>query len=168
MTDNEQQDNLAGMTDFKRSWRAYGRAAWGILWAAFRLVLLPLAVFLLFGLAVLQIFFAFDMIFDIEWLLWGYCFLAIGNLFAVGGIFWGRKYWRIASVVLWVLLNCGMMFLAQNYGRMTETMMKDICLDDGGVWDGAEKRCRHDCLTWNERDGCVPLEKMKVEKVRAK
>ncbi len=42
------------------------------------------------------------------------------------------------------------------------------CLENGGVWDGAEKRCRYDCLTWNERDGCVPLEKMKVEKVRAK
>lgn len=33
----------------------------------------------------------------------------------------------------------------------------DNCLDGGGVWDGAEKRCRHDCLTWNEKDGCVAL-----------
>ncbi|MCM1324651.1 MAG: hypothetical protein NC218_11060 [Acetobacter sp.] len=31
------------------------------------------------------------------------------------------------------------------------------CLDTGGVWDGNEKRCRQDCLTWNEVDGCVPL-----------
>ena len=31
------------------------------------------------------------------------------------------------------------------------------CLDNGGVWDGAAARCRCDCLTWNEEDGCVPL-----------
>ena len=31
------------------------------------------------------------------------------------------------------------------------------CLDNGGVWDGAAARCRCDCLTWNEKDGCVPL-----------
>ncbi len=33
------------------------------------------------------------------------------------------------------------------------------CIDVGGVWDNVEKRCRYDCLTWNEEDGCVPLEK---------
>lgn len=31
------------------------------------------------------------------------------------------------------------------------------CLDNGGVWDGVAARCRCDCLTWNEEDGCVPL-----------
>ena len=31
------------------------------------------------------------------------------------------------------------------------------CIDNGGVWDGAAVRCRCDCLTWNEEDGCVPL-----------
>lgn len=36
--------------------------------------------------------------------------------------------------------------------------MRDICLDDGGVWDGREMRCRRDCLAWNVVDGCIPLE----------
>lgn len=30
-----------------------------------------------------------------------------------------------------------------------------ICHDDGGVWDYSENRCRFDCLTWNNIDGCV-------------
>lgn len=30
---------------------------------------------------------------------------------------------------------------------------KDICLDDGNVWDYEENRCRKDCLTWNDKYG---------------
>ena len=30
-----------------------------------------------------------------------------------------------------------------------------ICHDDSGVWDYNEHRCRFDCLTWNDTDGCV-------------
>lgn len=32
------------------------------------------------------------------------------------------------------------------------------CLDTGGVWDGDEKRCRKDCLTWNEVNGCIHMD----------
>lgn len=31
------------------------------------------------------------------------------------------------------------------------------CVSDGKVWDDSQKICRDDCLTWNEKDGCVPL-----------
>ncbi len=34
---------------------------------------------------------------------------------------------------------------------------KDICFDDGNVWDYAENRCRKDCLTWNSKYGCVQM-----------
>lgn len=35
---------------------------------------------------------------------------------------------------------------------------KDSCLDSGLVWDGEQKRCRNDCLTWRLDTGCVPLQ----------
>lgn len=28
-------------------------------------------------------------------------------------------------------------------------------MDFGNVWDGDEKRCRKDCLTWNKVNGCI-------------
>lgn len=31
------------------------------------------------------------------------------------------------------------------------------CLDDGGIWDGHNKQCRHDCAAWNEKEGCIPM-----------
>ncbi len=32
------------------------------------------------------------------------------------------------------------------------------CIDNGGVWDYNQKRCRNDCLTWKRKFGCIPLE----------
>ncbi|MBO4285324.1 MAG: hypothetical protein J5895_03735 [Alphaproteobacteria bacterium] len=40
------------------------------------------------------------------------------------------------------------------------------CLsEEGGVWDDKQKMCRQDCLTWNKKDGCVP---MTEENIKAK
>ena len=43
---------------------------------------------------------------------------------------------------------------------------KDMCLDDGNVWDYDEDRCREDCLLWNDKYGCVQMtpEHVKVMK----
>ena len=32
-----------------------------------------------------------------------------------------------------------------------------FCAQMNQVWDGDEKRCRDDCLVWNEANGCVYL-----------
>ena len=33
---------------------------------------------------------------------------------------------------------------------------ESICADNGYVWDEDRQECRDDCLTWNEKEGCVP------------
>lgn len=40
----------------------------------------------------------------------------------------------------------------------------DVCLDAGKVWDYEQKICRDDCLTWNDKIGCVPITKENIEK----
>ena len=32
------------------------------------------------------------------------------------------------------------------------------CAEDGKVWDYNEKRCRDDCLAWNEVNGCIYMD----------
>lgn len=39
----------------------------------------------------------------------------------------------------------------------------DSCLDNGLVWDYGEKTCRDDCLSYNEVDGCIPLEEVEEQ-----
>lgn len=39
----------------------------------------------------------------------------------------------------------------------------DSCFDTGGVWDYNERRCREDCLKWNEAYGCIKLTPEQVE-----
>lgn len=59
------------------------------------------------------------------------------------------------SVILVVLCLAGLngfTFLKQN-----------SCLDDGNVWDYKEKRCREDCLAWNEINGCIKLTEEQVK-----
>ncbi len=38
-----------------------------------------------------------------------------------------------------------------------ETLKKDICLDDGHVWDDKEKRCRPECIALDDDGNCVAL-----------
>lgn len=40
----------------------------------------------------------------------------------------------------------------------------DSCLDQGLVWDYEQRICRDDCLTWNKREGCVPITDENIEK----
>lgn len=39
-----------------------------------------------------------------------------------------------------------------------------FCLDIGKIYDPVQKICRDDCLTWNEKIGCVPITKENIEK----
>ncbi len=34
---------------------------------------------------------------------------------------------------------------------------KANCLDLGKIYDSEQKICRDDCLTWDEKIGCVPI-----------
>ena len=39
------------------------------------------------------------------------------------------------------------------------------CLsEENGVWDDEQKICRQDCLTWNKKDGCVPVTEENIKK----
>ncbi len=67
-----------------------------------------------------------------------------------------RFLYAVLFVIVSVLVT---IFLRGDFGELSVYEQKDICLDDGGVWDGREMRCRRDCLAWNEVDGCIPLEK---------
>ncbi|MBE6453011.1 MAG: hypothetical protein E7012_05945 [Alphaproteobacteria bacterium] len=42
------------------------------------------------------------------------------------------------------------------------------CLDIGGVWDGTEKRCRNDCLTWRKDYGCIKFTPQQIECAKSK
>ena len=56
--------------------------------------------------------------------------------------------WLIVAILAYEAYSC------------TNTFLEiDSCLDSGkGVWDYDQKRCRHDCLKWTEREKCIPLD----------
>ena len=41
---------------------------------------------------------------------------------------------------------------------------KANCLDLGKIYDPEQKICRDDCLTWDEKIGCVPITKTNILK----
>ncbi len=43
-------------------------------------------------------------------------------------------------------------------------VMKMVCLDGGEIYDPEQKICRSDCLTWDEKIGCVPITKENIFK----
>ena len=58
-------------------------------------------------------------------------------------------------VLLFVLGALSIFFVLFFYSLATPQY---VCLDDGKVWDGKEQRCRDDCLTWNEVNGCIYMD----------
>lgn len=38
------------------------------------------------------------------------------------------------------------------------------CLDLGKIYDPEQKICRDDCLTWDEKIGCVPITEENIRK----
>lgn len=43
---------------------------------------------------------------------------------------------------------------------------KAYCLDMGKIYDPIQKICRDDCLTWDNKTGCVPKTEENVEKTK--
>ena len=41
---------------------------------------------------------------------------------------------------------------------------KAYCLDVGKIFDPIQKICRDDCLTWDEKYGCIPITEENIEK----
>ena len=41
---------------------------------------------------------------------------------------------------------------------------KAHCLDIGKIYDPVQKICRDDCLTWDDKQGCVPITKENIAK----
>lgn len=41
---------------------------------------------------------------------------------------------------------------------------KAHCLDIGKIYDPVQRICRDDCLTWDDKIGCVPITKENIEK----
>lgn len=39
--------------------------------------------------------------------------------------------------------------------EISDELNKIDCLEVGKVWDGEQKICRTDCVTWNKEQGCV-------------
>ena len=42
--------------------------------------------------------------------------------------------------------------------------MKMGCLDIGQIYDPVQKKCRSDCLTWDDEIGCIPITQENIEK----
>lgn len=41
---------------------------------------------------------------------------------------------------------------------------KSYCLDIGKIYDPIQKICRDDCLTWDDKTGCVPITEENIKK----
>ena len=59
-------------------------------------------------------------------------------------------HWGIVIAILGICLY--------SYKHIHNWILADICLDsEGGVWDLDHNICRHDCLKWTKKEGCIPL-----------
>ncbi len=65
-----------------------------------------------------------------------------------------KKLLMIAWMVAYFYLSGSFASLFPQYSSY---LTHNNCLDDGGVWDESTQKCRHDCLRWSEKDGCVLL-----------
>ena len=64
-----------------------------------------------------------------------------------------KSIYRVVLSVVFV----GAVLLAGLFIYDPYFLAEDACLDSGQVWDASEKRCREDCLKWNEDYGCIKL-----------
>ena len=63
---------------------------------------------------------------------------------------------KTICAIIGVLIICGLCYLWFDD--------KMFCLDIGKIYDPVQKICRDDCLTWNDKIGCVPITKENIEK----
>ena len=65
-----------------------------------------------------------------------------------------KRFLNILRCVFWLLVIIPpMLFWAMVIGYVFDEA--GDCAENGKVWDYNEKRCRDDCLTWNEVNGCI-------------
>ena len=62
---------------------------------------------------------------------------------------------NIRKIVKYILF-CFVILLVSIY-CFFELDMKVACLDSGEIYDPIQKKCRNDCLTWDDNIGCVPI-----------
>ena len=68
-----------------------------------------------------------------------------------------KRFLNILRYVFWLLVIIPpMLFWAMVIGYVFDEV--GDCAENGKVWDYNEKRCRDDCLTWNEVNGCVYMD----------
>lgn len=56
--------------------------------------------------------------------------------------------WSVFAII-GIVFVCGILFLIFDE--------KGRCLDAGKVYDPEQKICRDDCLTWDDKLGCIPI-----------
>lgn len=62
------------------------------------------------------------------------------------------------SIYYFALAIASILFILFLYLFFWDNIDPAICIESGKVWDSAQKKCRDDCRTWNEIEGCVPLD----------
>ena len=62
----------------------------------------------------------------------------------------------LAVIILGFVTLFTICFVLYKIG-LIEYDARESCIDDGKAWDGNLQKCRDDCLTWNPKEGCVPL-----------
>ena len=68
-----------------------------------------------------------------------------------------KRFLNILRYVFWLLVIIPpMLFWAMVIGYVFDEA--GDCAENGKVWDYNEKRCRDDCLTWNEVNGCIYMD----------
>jgi hypothetical protein len=63
--------------------------------------------------------------------------------------------WSILALVGLVVVGIFLYYLFDD---------KAHCLDIGKIYDPVQKICRDDCLTWDDKQGCIPITKENIEK----
>lgn len=76
---------------------------------------------------------------------------------------WVLVFWIFTKFSLFQRLLALLIYIAFLYMYFLNTQVGIAhgvqgCLETGKVWDYDKNICRDDCLTWNKKEGCVPLE----------
>ena len=74
-----------------------------------------------------------------------------------------KKTLKIFIKILWsILASIGIIFIGVSIYLFFDK--KANCLDLGQIYDPEQKICRDDCLTWDEKAGCVAITAENIRK----
>ena len=68
-----------------------------------------------------------------------------------------KNFFDILKRFLWLILTTPAIIFLIVFFYITFDSAGN-CAEDGKVWDYNEKRCRDDCLAWNEVNGCIYMD----------